>query len=380
MATLGNTTATSLKVLNDVDATTLKEGSTALTDKYAAKIHTHTASQITDLPPAMTIDTELSTTSVNAVQNKVIAAALNGKAASTHSHLLASITNDGFIPMDRMNFLGYIEEDTEFVSSDINIPSGSVSVDVPSDMSVSFINNREYTITLDGIEYSGTAVYASELHTFMWLRIYDSGVTPGATNYKIMINTATMKIIVKDTVGHTITSIKGPAIKNPDPAFTFTLQNGAGLLSLYGCGASKASGRFSLALNNQASATGTGAMALGDHTNATGNYSCSLGFWNTASGIASLTAGYDSQATGTGSAAIGYGALTNSSVSGQCAVGKYNESVNDALFVVGNGEDDDNRSNAFAVSTDGTIIATKLKLGDTVWEATTSCIGYTEIS
>ena len=45
----------------------------------------------------LTIDTALSTTSTNPVQNKVVTAALNGKAASSHSHGAATTNANGFM-------------------------------------------------------------------------------------------------------------------------------------------------------------------------------------------------------------------------------------------------------------------------------------------
>ena len=41
----------------------------------------------------ITIDTSLSTTSTNAVQNKAIATAVNGKANTTHTHEISEVTN-----------------------------------------------------------------------------------------------------------------------------------------------------------------------------------------------------------------------------------------------------------------------------------------------
>ena len=77
----------------------------------AASSHTHTASQVSGLatvatsgsyddltdkpsiPAAITIDSALSSTSINPVQNKVINSALAGKAASSHTHTAANITD-----------------------------------------------------------------------------------------------------------------------------------------------------------------------------------------------------------------------------------------------------------------------------------------------
>lgn len=44
-------------------------------------------------PGTITIDTSLSTTSTNAVQNKAIATAVNGKANTTHTHEISEVTN-----------------------------------------------------------------------------------------------------------------------------------------------------------------------------------------------------------------------------------------------------------------------------------------------
>lgn len=44
-------------------------------------------------PSTITIDTSLSTTSTNAVQNKAITTAINGKANTTHTHEISEITN-----------------------------------------------------------------------------------------------------------------------------------------------------------------------------------------------------------------------------------------------------------------------------------------------
>ena len=44
-------------------------------------------------PSTITIDTNLSTTSTNAVQNKAITTAINGKANTTHTHEIREVTN-----------------------------------------------------------------------------------------------------------------------------------------------------------------------------------------------------------------------------------------------------------------------------------------------
>ena len=44
-------------------------------------------------PSTIIIDTNLSTTSTNAVQNKAITTAINGKANTTHTHEISEVTN-----------------------------------------------------------------------------------------------------------------------------------------------------------------------------------------------------------------------------------------------------------------------------------------------
>lgn len=59
----------------------------------ASAIHTHTSSDITDLPDGLVVDSALSSSSENAVQNKVVKSALDGKAASSHTHTTSDITD-----------------------------------------------------------------------------------------------------------------------------------------------------------------------------------------------------------------------------------------------------------------------------------------------
>ena len=51
---------------------------------------------INELPEAVSVDTALSETSTNPVQNKIVTAALNGKADSSHSQSASTITAGTF--------------------------------------------------------------------------------------------------------------------------------------------------------------------------------------------------------------------------------------------------------------------------------------------
>ena len=62
----------------------------------------------------------------------------------------------------------------------------------------------------------------------------------------------------------------------------------------------------------------------------------------------------NNSASGTYSHAGGLG--TTATATAQTVIGKYNEPDNDSLFIVGNGSDINDRSNAFEIKTDGTIV------------------------
>lgn len=101
---------------------------------------------------------------------------------------------------------------------------------------------------------------------------------------------------------------------------------------------------------------GTGTTALGEASFAGGNSS-------TAAAINSMAMGEESTTLGRASAAIGYHAAANGY--GQFSCGSYNsdtvgwspiDDVKGALFIVGNGTSETNRSNAFVVNSDGSIL------------------------
>ena len=55
--------------------------------------HTHSYKELSDKPTIPVVDSTLSTTSTNPVQNKVVKSALDGKANSSHTHSISNITN-----------------------------------------------------------------------------------------------------------------------------------------------------------------------------------------------------------------------------------------------------------------------------------------------
>ena len=117
--------------------------------------------------------------------------------------------------------------------------------------------------------------------------------------------------------------------------------------------------------------SGTGQEIFNDYTNnkAIGLYSHSEGYTTKAEGNYSHAEGKDTIASGNYSHASGLG--TKATKDNQTAIGCYNETNDTALLIVGNGQDDVNRSNAFMVYPDGHAILNNerdLSLDDTGFE------------
>lgn len=117
----------------------------------------------------------------------------------------------------------------------------------------------------------------------------------------------------------------------------------------------QATGDYSHAEGNMTKAIGMQSHAEGVGTTASGNYSHAEGTGTTASGFDSHTEGAGTTASGNNSHAEGTGTIAASA--SQHAQGKFNiEDSNDKYaFIIGNGTDNNNRSNAFAVDWTGKI-------------------------
>ncbi len=136
-----------------------------------------------------------------------------------------------------------------------------------------------------------------------------------------------------------------------------------------------ASGFCSIAMGDETIASGEKSVAMGYYTNAGGDYSTAFGTSTTASGHYSTVMGWDAIASGIGSTSIGFkttasgkytnamGISTTAQAYGSLVLGQYN-TINgttdswvstDPLFVIGNGTDDSNRSNAVTVLKNGNI-------------------------
>ena len=154
----------------------------------------------------------------------------------------------------------------------------------------------------------------------------------------------------------------------------------------YGPG-SEASGHAALAGGSWSTASGNYSIGLGDYALALGYSAISLGQWNLTDGYGSFAVGEANTSSGIGSAAIGlgttasgllstsfgnattasgdhttaFGGYTIAQGSHQVVIGRYNEAQgsatswddSDDIFIIGNGTDSSNRSNALSVQKNG---------------------------
>lgn len=150
-----------------------------------------------------------------------------------------------------------------------------------------------------------------------------------------------------------------------EAAMNLPLRSGAGENSLAG-GAAPAE-----------NVTGKGSLAYGTGDNqVSGNYSYAFGVHNLVSAVNGFAAGSWNSVSGKYGTAFGEGNVVRTErgtafgdhlrvydVSGQAVFGKYNEAGN-YIFAVGNGTDDNSRSNAVEVSGDGTVKASSLNIAN----------------
>lgn len=135
----------------------------------------------------------------------------------------------------------------------------------------------------------------------------------------------------------------------------------------------QASGTYSHAEGYYTTASGEGSHAEGYTTSAYGDGSHAEGCYTIASGNRSHAEGYYTYASGDYSHAEGCGTTANSQF--QTVVGKYNNYANtssDHLFIVGNGSDENTKSNAFAVDTDGNVSCGTVNYGTCSTAASTT--------
>ena len=132
-------------------------------------------------------------------------------------------------------------------------------------------------------------------------------------------------------------------IQSPNTSATGIVSFSAGYLTL-------ASGDYgATALGSSSEASGIASIAIGDQVTASGDYGATaLGFQTTAGGNASTAMGYQTSAIDRSSLVIGeYNKIDETPNPSEF-------SIQNSAFVIGNGTDNDNRSNALEVLFDGT--------------------------
>ena len=138
------------------------------------------------------------------------------------------------------------------------------------------------------------------------------------------------------------------------------------------------SGMFASAMGDGASATGPFSLAMGYYTQASGNVSTAMGGYTIASGNSSTAMG--SLTTASGSRSTAMGDNTTASDYNSLVIGQYNSSgssvtnsatsfsTSNTAFVIGNGTNSSNKSDAFKVMFNGdTTVSNDLTVsGDVV--------------
>jgi len=120
-----------------------------------------------------------------------------------------------------------------------------------------------------------------------------------------------------------------------------------------------ASGNFSTAMGRSTTASGSSSTAMGNSTTVSGNFSTAMGRSTTASGNNSTAMGLGTTASDFGSLVIGQFNSSGSSVTSNAA----SFDTANTAFVIGNGTDSSNQSDAFSVLFSGeTVIGNDLEV------------------
>ncbi len=142
--------------------------------------------------------------------------------------------------------------------------------------------------------------------------------------------------------------------------------NSAGTYSVAMGHNNTASGGYSTAMGRNNTASGLYSTVMGESTTASADYSTAMGSYTTASGTYSIGMGYRTTASDFASVVIGQ---YNSS--GSSATSATSFSTSNTAFVIGNGADSSNKSDAFKVMFNGdTYVSSSLYLAGTAITAT----------
>ena len=314
---------------------------------FAFKAHTHSTSDISDY----TIDSALSSTSTNPVQNKVIDAefdaiadgmsalelAIDGKADATHNHAISDVT-DLQTTLD-----GKLSSSGDIMTGAITLTQANLVKRDKDTSSVSIYGGTESgngaTITAYGKEqaiYAGRfALKANNGESSATLE----GIPDGTLrwNGKNVVTLGTSEVIPVSSGGtgaanasDALSNLGGAPKTNPTLTGSFSMNK------LY------------------SSTTGSCSFVEGYNGSAAGNYGAhSEGYYTEANGDRSHAEGDGSVANGVGAHAEGQKTIASCDYSH--VQGKYNieDTTDTYAHIVGNGEGNASRSNAHTIDWDG---------------------------
>ena len=126
-------------------------------------------------------------------------------------------------------------------------------------------------------------------------------------------------------------------------------------------------GENSVAVGTSTMANGDSSTAIGDNVVANGTAAIAMGYRSAANGTAAIATGHHTAAKGEAATAMGnitiadgnfsttMGSGTHATTENSLAIGIYNDPQPNDLFEVGNGTDDNNRSNALTLDSTGKL-------------------------
>jgi hypothetical protein len=224
---------------------------------------------------------------------------------------------------------------------------GNYKYSVVSEPDVSQLSNY-YVLSIDESLNNYVATHLAVTNEGLW-------IIPASNGFKVLIATGagstytTAGTYIIDGNGNTIGEFTANAVtigSRLSPYSTGLKSMVLGVDCVAGGNNSFAEGRNTQAIGTESHAegyvtfaTGIGSHAQGRGTTASGNYSHAGGYGSTAEGFASHAGGYN----------------TIAGTSYQAVFGAYNNNKSNTLFEVGNGTSVSARSNAFEVTSDGSI-------------------------
>ena len=216
---------------------------------------------------------------------------------------------------------------------------------------VPFDTNFNLTFT---IYFSGYSITLGQSLTLENMKFYSSGIIPGIIGPAATWNQTTGYNNETLPSGSMSLSIQQPT---SDRQYTYSITiSGTGLTFDYAIvtavwqESAVAKDQVFLTFGSRMTDVSKGLFsnAMGLNVAATGDYSHAEGYSTIASGKYSHAEGFGTQAKGEFSHVSGY--RTKATIDYQAVFGKYNLEDSNAIFIVGNGTDDNNRSNLLAIS------------------------------